>query len=241
MSDASHPDRRPSVDAAPIELTSEPVVLDQAAPRDGGPTDSSAPSGSEDRSTAPRWSRRRTIVLGAILALALVAGVGFGSVGWRILQEKDATLSIPPEIAGLRQDTSMRARETADYLRIGFTADIVDTDESIGVVYADPNAPDRSVLLFGGTGLVWQPERDLDRLFDLVSEGEGTIGDLRTVDAGPLGGVMKCGTSRGDGGDIAICGWADHGSVVMAMFPGRDLGEAAALLRTIRAAIQQRG
>ena len=48
---------------------------------------------------------------------------------------------------------------------------------------------------------------------------------------GDLGGVMKCGTTSGDGGDIAVCGWADHGSVVMAMFPGRSVDDAGGLLR----------
>ena len=42
-----------------------------------------------------------------------------------------------------------------------------------------------------------------------------------TVPAGRYGGVMKCGKTSGDGGDFAVCGWADHGSVAMAMFANR--------------------
>ncbi|MEO3748492.1 hypothetical protein [Plantactinospora sp. B5E13] len=238
MSDAPLSDRRPSVEPEPIEMTSEPVVLDQTAP--SGDDLFGADGRSDEPAARAGMSRRRRIVLGSVLALAIVGAAGLGTVGWRIATEKDAALGTPAEVAGLTLDVSERARTTADYLRTGFTADIVDAEQSIGAVYADPAAPNRSVLLFGGTALVWQPERSLDRLFDLVSEGEGAIDGVREVPAGQFGGVMKCGTSTGEGGDIAVCGWADHGSVVMAMFPGRDVNESADLLRDIRAAIQRR-
>ena len=54
------------------------------------------------------------------------------------------------------------------------------------------------------------------------------------MDAGELGGVMKCGTSVSQDGDITVCGWADHGSVALAMFPGRTVDESAGLFRQIR-------
>ena len=45
---------------------------------------------------------------------------------------------------------------------------------------------------------------------------------------------MKCGTTRTDDGKMPVCGWADHGSVGLAMFPQRSESEAAAILREIR-------
>lgn len=51
---------------------------------------------------------------------------------------------------------------------------------------------------------------------------------------------MKCGTSSSPEGDLAVCGWADHGSVAMAMFPGRTADDSAALLRDIRGTVQTR-
>ncbi|MBE1492900.1 hypothetical protein [Plantactinospora soyae] len=239
MSDAHPSDRRTPVESGAIEITSEPVVLSQPTAPEIEATDITPAPGPDAPGPSGGPSRRRKIVLGSVLAVALVGAAGLGSVGWRIAQEKDASLTTPSEVAGLRLDTSERARTTADYLRTGFTADI-NAEESIGAVYADPAAPERSVLLFGGTALVWQPERDLDRLFDLVAEGEGAIGGLRKVDAGSLGGVMKCGTSSSPEGDLAVCGWADHGSVAMAMFPGRTADDSAALLRDIRGTVQTR-
>lgn len=179
-------------------------------------------------------------MLGAVLAVALTGVAVLGSVSWRILQQKDATLSAPAEIAGLTLDEGEDAVVTIDYLSTAVNAEL-NFAETYGAVYADPAGSDRSILLLGGTTLVWQPERDLDRVFDLASEEESRIADVREVDAGPLGGVMKCGTSPVQAGDLVWCGWADHGSVVMGMFPGRSVDESATLLRDIRNAVQTRG
>jgi hypothetical protein len=195
--------------------------------------------GSEEEEPAPKRRKTRTIVLGSLLVLGLVGAAFAGTAGWRILQQKDATVDTPPEVAGLRLDESQRAQATAEYLRTAIGARI-DLDESIGVVYTDPASADRSVLIFGGTTLLWSPEKDLDSLFDVLADDTGDVTGLREVPAGELGGVMKCGDSTSSDGAMTVCGWADHGSVVIAMFPSRGLDDSATLLRTIRDTIQTR-
>jgi hypothetical protein len=192
-----------------------------------------------DEVPARRTPRRRRIVLGAVLALGLI-GAGLGSTtGWRVIQQKDATLTMPERVAGLARDDRDGARETAEYLRSALAAD-VDLDESLGAVYADPADSRRSVLIFGGTGLRWQPEQDLDRAFEVLSDDGGTAAGLRTFPPGALGGVVKCGNSEGQDGDMTVCGWADHGSLLLGMFPGRGVDESAALLREMRQAVLSR-
>jgi hypothetical protein len=222
MSDA-HLTERPLGDTSePLELTDEPIRLSH---RD--------PAQEPERKPA---SRRRRIALAAALLVG-VAGVGAAGVGgWRVLQQKDTRLATPATVAGLTRDDSERARSTADYLRNGFAADI-DLDRSFATVYSDPADAKRAVLVFGGTTLLWQPERDLDSLFGLMADETGKVTGLRTVSAGRLGGVMKCGAS---GSDFTVCGWADHGSVVMGMFPGRSVDDSAALFRRLRDGIQTR-
>ncbi|MEU8052670.1 hypothetical protein [Micromonospora haikouensis] len=225
MSDAHLTQRSLADEPEPIDLTEEPIRLGNQDPADGP-------------GRAPR-SRRRRIVLAVVLAAGL-AGVGaLGIAGWRVAQQKDTELSSPDTVAGLRRDDSERARSTAEYLRDGLSADI-DLDRSFGTVYRDPADDKRSVLIFGGTTLLWQPERDLDTLFRLMTDETGNVTGLREVSPGRFGGVMKCGTTSGEGGDFAICGWADHGSVAMAMFPGRPVDSAGDLLRQIREGIQTR-
>lgn len=184
-------------------------------------------------------SRRRLLVLGAAALVGLAGVIGIGSFAWRITAEKDATLETPSQVAGLTRDDSERARNTAEYLRDGFSADI-DLDRSVGAIYQDPAAAERSVLLFGGTTLLWQPGRDLDKLFELLSDETGKVTDLHEVPPGSLGGVMKCGVTVTEDGTLTVCGWADHGSVVLAMFPGRSADESGRLLRDIREEIQTR-
>jgi hypothetical protein len=188
-----------------------------------------------------RWNgRTQRVLLGSLLAVGL-AGVGVVGVGgWRILREKDAALTPPGEVAGLVRDDSAEARETADYLRTALAAGM-GLDQTVSAVYEDPARTDRDVLFLGGTTLVFSPERKLDALFELLTDGAGGVTGIREVPAGRLGGVMRCGTTAADEGDMAVCGWADHGSVAGAMFPGRSPDESAPLLRTMRTAIQTRG
>jgi hypothetical protein len=211
---------RPAVDPEPIDVT--PPGRDAA----------------EKEPTAGP-SRRTKIILGSLLTVGLV-GVGLlGAAGWGVAAQKDATLGTPARAAGLTLDESEGARATADYLRSAFAARI-NLDRSVGAVYTDPADPRRSVLLFGGTTLLWSPERDLDDLFDVVSDDSGAVTGLHEVTAGDLGGVMKCGTTSTGDGELAVCGWADHGSVAIGMFPGRRPADAGPLLRDIRAAVQHR-
>ncbi|TCB96626.1 hypothetical protein E0H26_16005 [Micromonospora zingiberis] len=227
MSDAHLTARQLDGDAPPVDLTDEPIELSNRDPQE-------AP----DRS-AVRSRRRRVAV--ALLAVLALTGVGaLGAWGWRIAQQKDTQIATPDQVAGLTRDDSERAVSTADYLRSGIAADI-ELDNSFGAVYQDPADPRRSVLLFGGTTLLWQPERDLESLFSLMADEAGAVTGLRDVTPGRLGGVMKCGSTSGEGGDFAVCGWADHGSVALAMFPFRSVDEAGGLLRQIRETVQTRG
>jgi hypothetical protein len=229
MSDANLFDRHSIADQAPIDITPEPFDITAGFGLDDEP----------DGEEPGRPSRRRLIALGAALLVGVAGAAVLGTLGWRVAEQKDTTLSAPPQVAGLTLDNSERAKTTAEYLRSGLAADI-ELDQSIGAVYADPAQPDRSVLLFGGTTLMWQPEQDLDRLFKLVADDSGEITGLRELPAGELDGVLKCGTSAGQADALTVCGWADHGSVAMAMFPGREVDDAAALLLEIRTRVQSR-
>jgi hypothetical protein len=219
--------RAPRQAGAPIEMSDEPFDV---TPEDhDGPDD--APSG--------RRPRTRMIVLGAMLAVGLAGAAVLGTAAYRISSQNGAVLTAPTAVAGLQRDDSPDAQSTAEYLRTALAAD-VDLDEVVGAVYADPADKNRSVLYFGGTTLLWTPESDLDTAFKLVEDDAGPLAGLAEVPAGPLGGTMKCGTTTSPDGDIAVCGWADHGSMALVMFPNRTAAQSASLTRDIRAAVQTR-
>jgi hypothetical protein len=214
-------------DPRPIEMSSEPFDVTPALDQDESPPPSRR-----------RWSTR-TIVLGSLLAIGLAGAATLGTAAWRISSQKDTTLTAPAEVAGLRRDDSEYATTTAESLRTALTAE-VELDEAVGAVYTDPAAKERSVLFFGGTTLLWTPGDDLDTAFDLFKDAAGAVTGLTEVPAGQLGGTMKCGTATSPDGDIAVCGWADHGSLALAMFPNRTAAESAPLLRAIRDTAQTR-
>jgi hypothetical protein len=52
---------------------------------------------------------------------------------------------------------------------------------------------------------------------------------------------MRCANGRKDGKAIAVCGWADHGSMAVALFVGRTIEQSAPILKDLREAIIERG
>jgi hypothetical protein len=186
-------------------------------------------------------SRRhiRRILLLTLLVVAVAGAAVLGYTAWQISTQKDATLTAPAQVGTLRLDQSEDAKSTADYLQTALAAE-VDLDKTVAGVYTDSTAANKNVLFFGGTTLFWTPENDLDTAFDLISDNQGAVTNLHEVSAGHLGGTMKCGTTKSDSGDLTVCGWADHGSLALAMFTDRSQPDSATLLRQLRDAAESR-
>lgn len=105
----------------------------------------------------------------------------------------------------------------------------------MGAVYLDGTG--KNVIFFGGVRLLWAPASVLDSVFGLVADDErSTMEGLHSVDAGSLGGTTKCGTTKTESGNATVCGWADHGSLALALFTNRTAPDSAMLLRQIRTA-----
>jgi hypothetical protein len=187
---------------------------------------------------AARARRTRWLLIGALAGVFVLVAAAL--ISWRFLSGPHTRLGTPDTVAGLHRDTNADAAQTADYLRDAIAAN-ASLSGAVGAVYTDPASQDRSVLLFGGTGSIDSPGTRLDAAFTLLDDRSGSVSNIREVPAGPLGGKLKCGTSNGDGAPIAVCGWADDGSLVLAMFPGRSLDQAAELMRQFRTAMEHRG
>ncbi|WP_412739683.1 hypothetical protein [Krasilnikovia sp. MM14-A1259] len=218
-----------------------PIELGAVAPAAGGPDSEAAADGTESlrpgEAAIKSGSRARRIALAVLLAAGVTGIAAAGVTGWRIVAQKDATVSAPAQVAGLRLDDSENGRSTADYLQTALAAEI-DLDHAVAAAYADSSGHD--ILFAGGTGLIWRPGDDLDAAIAMVSDAQGAVTHVHEVPAGPLGGTVKCGKTATDGGDMAVCGWADHGSVALALFPNRSEDDAAGLILTIRQAAQKR-
>jgi hypothetical protein len=177
-------------------------------------------------------------------AALLLVGIGVLVVPTttRVWGARNISLTFPQQVAGMTLDTSAQSAETTGYL-----SDAVRSGTSLSnptaAAYDVGGDRTHSILLFGGTGSIYRPGHELSRILGLLDDTD-SITDLHPVAPGPLGGEMKCGISVDAGDlddpDIPICGWADHGSAVAALFPGRTVAEAAELFRKFREAIEQR-
>ncbi|MEU4563760.1 hypothetical protein AB0F72_35740 [Actinoplanes sp. NPDC023936] len=224
---------------SPIEISDGPFRLAEPGPAtsagSAGPADESADGGKRPPTTTGR--KVRTVLLGALLVAIGAGSVTLGYVGWQVNTQRHTTLSIPSTIGDLTLDDSEDASSTAEYLRSAISAEIT-MDKAVGAVYT--GADERNVLFFGGTRLLWSPDEELEKAFTLLGDEESPVTGLNEVDAGELGGTMKCGTTTSDGTNLAVCGWADHGSLAVAMFLDRPESDAATLMRQIRTATQTR-
>ncbi|GAA1594572.1 hypothetical protein [Actinoplanes couchii] len=61
------------------------------------------------------------------------------------------------------------------------------------------------------------PQRMLDTVFQSFS-GSNQLTGVTSASVGSLGGVAQCGNAKVGESDVAICGWADEGSVGMFLF-----------------------
>ncbi|MFG1609419.1 hypothetical protein [Actinoplanes sp. NPDC049265] len=203
-----------------------------------GPFPLTEPAGDDEATLKPK-SRTRSILLAGLLAVGVAGAVAAGITAYQIVSEKDATLTPPTDLGGLKVDDSENGRNTSDYLTTALSAE-VSLDRTVGAVYRDAADQRKGVLLFGGTGLIWSPGNDLESAFDLIADDQGSVTDVHDVPAGGLGGSMKCGQTITADGQMPVCGWADHGSLAVGLFPSRSEDEAAKLLRDFRDVAQKR-
>ncbi|MFD1372701.1 hypothetical protein [Actinoplanes sichuanensis] len=87
---------------------------------------------------------------------------------------------------------------------------------AFGAVYGSV-AEKKLIAAFAAEVDIDDPQRMLDVVFQSFS-GENQLTGVTSASTGALGGVAQCGTTRADKTDMALCGWADEGSVGMFLF-----------------------
>ena len=200
-----------------------------------GISDSSTPDDEESRSSIN--VKKVAIVCGALAGVALLgSAIVYGPTVLRVTQQSDTTVTTPAQVGAFTMDSTDDAKNTAEYVRDAIAAE-VNLDKSVGAIYKDQA---QTVILVAGTARVWKPESSLSTAFKAISDDNGSVRDIHDVDAGKLGGVMRCGVTVDKEGEIAVCGWADNGSVAVALFPGRPVADAAKSMLQLRDAVEHR-
>jgi hypothetical protein len=181
--------------------------------------------------------KRFAQIAAAVAALAVVVSAAiYGPTVMRVLGQSDTTIKSPDKVGVFTLDTSDGARDTAEYIRDAI-ASSVSLDKSYGLIYHDG---DSNAILVAGTARIWKPEASLKAAFDVVSDDNGGVRDLKDVTPGPLGGTMRCGVTKVDEAELSVCGWADNGSVGVALFSSRSPADSGKAMLDLRNAVEHR-
>lgn len=213
--------------------------------------------------TAPRTNRggMLALVIGGIVILLILVGVGTAMVFTSgdddpkagpgptasttagasaspsaEAAEYPARIDLPTTVAGLTKvdnaTLNKTANDSAQKIKNGANA-----DSAVAAYYAPGADLTRVVGLLGATGRITDPEGELDDAFS----SELAVSGIEDVDPGPLGGLMRCGTTASNGQALSVCGWADGGSLMLGIFLNRSATDSADLFRQIRGEVLKRG
>ncbi|SDT78100.1 hypothetical protein [Actinoplanes derwentensis] len=166
----------------------------------------------------PRKSRTVPIVL-ISLAIVLVLCVGGTTVFYLIGKNAEDTaakiaITEPVTLGGLAKLDGAEFAAITDNMEKELAA-YPGSESSFGAIYGSPE--DKNMVAALATkATIADPQKELDASFTTFGQSS-KVTDIATVGTGSLGGVAQCGTSSISGIDVAICGWADEGSVGMIM------------------------
>ncbi|MGC9668724.1 hypothetical protein ACNTMW_19475 [Planosporangium sp. 12N6] len=196
---------------------------------------------------APTAKKRTalTITLAVLGVLVLLGGAaGLVALG-PIIREYPSSVDDPAEVAGLTRLHDPELQQIVDQMTEEVKSS-VKADSTVAGFYAPAGDRQQLVMLVAGTKLALAPAKELDAALRGVSKGSGTpLSDVRAVPAGPLGGTTRCGSvtlaAAGTAVPVAVCAWADHGSLGLVFFFNRTIEDAEGRFRAVREGVLHRG
>jgi hypothetical protein len=158
----------------------------------------------------------------------------FGKPMW---EQYPASASLPAQVADLRLREDNATQRTTERLKADLRAAHWLAEDTFAGVYADRAG--KKVTVFGTTGFRFSPEGDLRTEMTRLTD-EYSLQDVETIDTGTRGEFLSCGVGKEGNATVAVCGWADHGSLATAVFTRRSPRDSASLLEELREAIVSR-
>jgi hypothetical protein len=176
------------------------------------------------------------IVVGAVLALC-VAGVAVVAFVAKDTVDDAAAISIaePATLGGRAKLDGGEFAAMIDGMEKSLAA-YPGASDGFGAFYGSPEDKDM-VAAIATKATIVSPETELDASFKAFAAGSA-VTDRAPADTGDLGGSAECGTTNASGIDIAVCGWADKGSVGMILWYFKKAADVQAEFPKLRAEIE---
>jgi hypothetical protein len=150
-----------------------------------------------------------------------------------------STISIvePKTLGGRPKLTDPQFAGIADELKSGL-ADVPNAGNTVGALYGTVEKQD-IVVIAGAEAPVEDPAKELSGTFLGAGVGGLKVTGITTVPAGPLGGAAKCGNASTSGVKLAMCGWADDGSVGWIIWYFKSAGQVKSEFPKLRGQIEK--
>jgi hypothetical protein len=186
-----------------------------------------------------RKSRTLPIVL-ISLAIVMVLCVGGGTAvylfGKNAIDDAAAvTITEPATLGGRAKQQSQEFEAITADMEKSLSA-YAGAESSFGAIYGAPTE-ENMVAALATKALIADPQKELDASFKTFGQSAKVSG-VAPADTGTLGGVAQCGTTAIEQIDVAICGWADNGSVGMIMWFFKTAPDVQAEFPKLRAEIE---
>jgi hypothetical protein len=171
---------------------------------------------------------------------AAVAYVAFKDDVENVVDAANTRVVAPETLAGRAKITDPSLVKVADEMVNGMKKDIENETSAVGAFYGDPAKQDM-IMIAGASGRIQNPSKELDDAFTELSGTSGLkVSPAKDVDAGPLGGEAKCADGNADGVPVAMCVWADNGSVGVVAFYFKKVDQIKADFVKVRGEVEKR-
>jgi hypothetical protein len=111
---------------------------------------------------------------------------------------------------------------------------------SVGALYGTV-AKRNIVIVAAAEAPIDDPATELDQTFYGAGIGGLKIENITKASTGTLGGSAKCGSATSSGVNMAICSWADDGSLGMLIWYSKSVSKAKAEFPKLRAEVEKKG
>ncbi|MEU9823569.1 hypothetical protein [Micromonospora chersina] len=186
-------------------------------------------------------------ILLIVLAVVLVLCVGGGVAIWfaakdevgEVVTATKTRLVEPPTLAGRPKVTEPQLQQAATQMKSEIAKDVPNATSTVGAFYGEPEKKDL-VMIAGASGVIADPKKEMADAITAITPELGAK-EFKTVNAGPLGGDAKCGDGKTEDIPVAVCIWADKGSLGMVVVYFKSAAEVQSEFVTMRGEIEKQG
>ncbi len=144
----------------------------------------------------------------------------------------------PATLGGRPRLTEKQFAEIAKQLESSLS-NIPGETKSVGALYGAPEKQN-IVIAVGAAAPIADPEQTLNQIFLGAGIGGLSVKNTTSAGTGSLGGSAECGNASTSELKMAICGWADEGSLGLVIWYSTSVDKAKAEFPQLRAQIEQK-